>query len=343
MDYLKQKDTKANWMGIKGGIIGSLPEWAKEVPYHVKSVAVRDACEAVKNAKRKFKETGKFNEVSFRSRKNPKQSLFVRKESINSNFIFPRLLGKMKFAEQIKEVEHDCRLVFEDGYRWYVVVPVEDKAAEVTRTKEASVSIDPGVRTFLTGYCGKGIIEIGNGAFSVIVKRCIELDRMVSRMSKAKARRRQNIRRAYRRMKFRLECLKSELFWKSATFLAKNFDTVVIPPFCATEMAAKKRRRITSKTVRAMMSLAHSRFREILEHQCWKYGAHVLLVTEEYTSRTCPSCGRLHDKLGGSKVFRCPSCGYESPRDANGARNIMLRAMVDSPTLLRQGATVSVC
>lgn len=344
VEYLKQDGTMANWMGIKGGIINSLPEWAKEIPYHVKSVAVRDACEAVKNAKQKYKQTGKFNEVSFRSRKAPRQSLFIRRESINDHAIFPKLLGNMKFTEQVpKEIKHDCRLVLEDNYRWYVVIPVECETVEAPRTKGKAISIDPGVRTFLTGYCEKGIVEIGKDAQTRIISMCFQLDRMQRKMTKVKAKRRQNIRRAWRRLKFRLECLKSELFWKAATFLAKSFDTVVIPPFCATDMAKTAKRRIGSKTVRAMMSLAHSRFREILQWQCQKYGSHVLLVSEEYTSKTCPSCGTIHDKLGGSKVFRCPSCGYQAPRDANGAFNIMLKAMTDSSALQKQSATVNVC
>ncbi|RHZ50134.1 hypothetical protein Glove_505g20 [Diversispora epigaea] len=51
----------------------------------------------------------------------------------------------------------------------------------------------------------------------------------------------------------------------------------------------------------------------------------VIICTEEYTSKTCGCCGHIHRKLGGSKVFRCPSCTAELDRDINGARNILLR------------------
>lgn len=343
VEYLRQEGTKASWMEIKGGILHSLPDWAKEIPYQVKSIAVRDACEAIKNAKLKYKKTGKFNEVSFKSKKNPRQSIFVIETSINSESIFPKTLGKMKFSEPIKEVKHDCRLVLEDNYRWYVVIPVENEKAEIPRNKGKAISLDPGVRTFLTGYCEEGIIEIGRRASERIIRLCVEMDRIQRKMTKVKAKQRQNLRRAWRRLKYRVECLKSEMIWKSATFLAKSFETIVIPSFCATEMARKTRRKIRSKTVRAMMNLSHSRFREILEWQCGKYGSRVLLVSEEYTSKTCPSCGKIHDKLGSSKVFKCPHCGYTAPRDANGAFNIMLKALVDSPTLSKQSATVSFC
>jgi putative transposase len=53
----------------------------------------------------------------------------------------------------------------------------------------------------------------------------------------------------------------------------------------------------------------------------------VVLCNESYTSKTCPECGHIHEKLGGYKKFQCPICGYYSHRYWNGARNIMLRAL----------------
>ena len=51
------------------------------------------------------------------------------------------------------------------------------------------------------------------------------------------------------------------------------------------------------------------------------------ICDEPYTSKTCGGCGAIHAKLGASKKFVCPAvgCGYKADRDANGARNILLR------------------
>ncbi len=50
-------------------------------------------------------------------------------------------------------------------------------------------------------------------------------------------------------------------------------------------------------------------------------------VTEEFTSKTCGSCGEIHYNLGSSKTFTCPKseCKFTIPRDWNGARNILLK------------------
>jgi putative transposase len=72
--YLKQPDTRANWKAIKGDILNALPEFCKAVPYQIKSIAVKDACKAVSNAKLKFKKTG---QVMSRDR-NGARGIFLR-------------------------------------------------------------------------------------------------------------------------------------------------------------------------------------------------------------------------------------------------------------------------
>ena len=55
---LKQTGEPANWMQIKTSIIHAVPERLKETPYQVRSVAVRDACKAMSEVKRRNKELG---------------------------------------------------------------------------------------------------------------------------------------------------------------------------------------------------------------------------------------------------------------------------------------------
>ncbi|WP_424101872.1 helix-turn-helix domain-containing protein [Moorena producens] len=45
---LENGEVKANWKAMKTGIINDLPEWCKTVPYQIKSIAIKDACPAVR-------------------------------------------------------------------------------------------------------------------------------------------------------------------------------------------------------------------------------------------------------------------------------------------------------
>jgi len=84
IELLRDGDVKANWKAIKTGLLNDLPEWAKEVPYQIKSIAVKDACTAVGSAKKKYNSTGKIQQVRFRSRKNLIQSCYIPKTAIKA-------------------------------------------------------------------------------------------------------------------------------------------------------------------------------------------------------------------------------------------------------------------
>src|SRR5215469_8588846 len=83
-----------------------------------------------------------------------------------------------------------------------------------------------------------------------------------------------------------------------------------------------------------MLTWSHFRFRIFLLHKIREYKyCKVIECTEEYTSKTCGHCGQINDKLGGSKTFRCDSCKVEMDRDANGARNILLKLLTECQVL----------
>lgn len=218
--------------------------------------------------------------------------------------------------------------------RWFAHFPVEIEAeADYTETNRI-IALDPGVRTFLTGFDGNDFLEFGNGDFTRIAKLCTHLDKLKSRHDKSKGRAfkrlRYKLRQAMERVRTRIKNLRSELHKQVASYLAKSYDVIVLPTFETSQMVAKKSRKLHSKTARAMMTWAFYQFSQTLQHLCNRYGSKLVRVTEEYTSKTCTKCGHVHRKLGGNKKFKCPHCGYEIPRDFNGALGIFLKAMWDT-------------
>jgi putative transposase len=70
-----------------------------------------------------------------------------------------------------------------------------------------------------------------------------------------------------------------------------------------------------------------SRFANHLEQMALRHGVLVIRTNEAYTSKTCPKCGKIHQKLGGNKTFTCPECGFTLPRDWVGAINNLIKAI----------------
>ena len=78
-----------------------------------------------------------------------------------------------------------------------------------------------------------------------------------------------------------------------------------------------------------MLSLSHYRFEEKLRHVCKRIKTNLLLVPEDYTSKTCGQCGTIKEHLNAAKIYTCCTCGYKEDRDINGARNIMIKTLSD--------------
>jgi putative transposase len=57
-------------------------------PFQIKSIAIKDACQAVKKAKADFKKDGQIRRCKFRSRKDIKQSVYIPKSAIKDCDIY---------------------------------------------------------------------------------------------------------------------------------------------------------------------------------------------------------------------------------------------------------------
>ena len=334
--YLREPDTKANWKAIKGELLQALPEWSSATPYQIKSIAVRDACKAVSAAKKKWKLTGEFQHVRFRSKKDPIQSIYIPKSAVMTRGLFPTLSlvekGEFEWAEELPEEHGDCRLVH-SGHRWYVCIPVQTPRAP-SETQGRVVSIDPGIRTFATFYSETNCGKLGHGDFSRIQRLCAHLDKLISKTKLEKRPlRKKRLRLACARMRNRIRDLVDELHHKTALFFVTNFDIILLPSFETQDMASRARRRLRRKSVRSMLTFSHYRFKTFLKHKAFEHGKLVIDTNEAWTSKTVSWTGEVVDRLGGAKKIRSLRTGEIMDRDYNGARGIFLRALGDEPFL----------
>jgi putative transposase len=233
-------------------------------------------------------------------------------------------------------VSRDCRLTLDPLGRFHLCVPVPAERPPVAKpeAERTVVALDPGVRSFQYYYSPEvhGGYTEGAAGFGRIFSHCQQLDETVA--LKAQRPTTRFLQRTYTaqcwRLRQRIRNLVDEAHKKVALDLTRRFDTVLIPDFKTKQMAQRRGREdglprtIRSKTARSMLTWAHYRFRTFLTHKALERGKEVVVVTEEYTSKTCGACGHMNAKFS-SKVFKCAACGIEMDRDANGARNIFLK------------------
>ena len=214
--------------------------------------------------------------------------------------------------------QEGTRIVYEDR-RWFLIAPQKRKIKVPKNQRYGVVSLDPGVRNFLSFYSEVATGIIGKGDFNHIYYLCLQLDEIISRMSKAKCKQKKRLKSAKQRLIWRISDLIDDLHKKTACFLVTRFDTILLPTFETSEMVVK----LHSKTAKNMLTFAHYRFKQFLKCKAEEYSCKIIDVSEDYTSRTCSYCGILHNK--NSKKRMICSCGANVDRDLNGARGILLK------------------
>ncbi|WP_367181869.1 RNA-guided endonuclease InsQ/TnpB family protein [Microcoleus sp. CAWBG27] len=323
------KTEKIGKYDLRKKIMDSAPLWVSEQPYNPRQMAVFQAFEAQKAAK-KSKGTAKF-----RSRFDTSQTIRFQISNWKSKTFYPQATKGLSFkaSEPIIEVmEHEQTLSLING-QWFICYAV-DTAKPLQNESSLAIALDPGVRTFLTGFDGSDILEIGKGDIGRIYRLARHLDKLMSRIGIDKGGRfkrlRYCLRKSAAKIRIKIKNLVNELHKKAAKYLVTKYKLIFLPTFETQQMVKKGKRKLATKTARAMVTLSHYRFKQMLKHQAVKYGSTVVDITEEYTSKTCSKCGHIHTKLGGSKKFKCPECGHTLDRDLNGAFNILLKALRDT-------------
>lgn len=300
-----------------------LPKWVKECPCHIRQNAIFEAWSAYK----------KSPNAKFRSVRDIRHTLQFNNSNYSRGTWYPKLTNGLSFttSEPIPgECEYGTELMrLKD--RWYAIFP--EQINEQCSLATGVIALDPGVRTFLTGFDGNSFTEFGAGDFGRITRLCQYLDDLSSRLSKVNAKRRRRMRMAAFRMRQKIRNLVDECHKQVTNYLIQHYRVIFLPTFETADMVAKAKRKIGSKTARAMLTWAHYRFKGFLKFQAAKKNAAVVDVSEAYTSKTCTLCGHIHKHLGGAKVFKCTACGHRLPRDWNGAFGIFLRALRDTAFL----------
>lgn len=307
-------------------------EWLLRTPKEIRARAVFEAHTRVITGIKQIKnKTIKFFKMSFKDKKFQKQNgwcIDIPKQSIkkidnNTIFVYPRVTNRSKvhLSEQfVSEIEHDCKLQF-DGIDYFLIIPFKTpRTNEVDR--DGIISLDPGIRTFLSGIDMDKRIELGDKANEKMYPLLKKLDRYIGRAKKASKRCRTKFQKRIKQLRKKIKNLQQELHKKTSSWLCKNYKNVIIPDFESLEMSQKQGRKIKTKTVRQMSVLGHKLFLQRLKTKAIETNTNVIIVNESYTSKTCACCESLKTGTYTSKVYKCDNCGIKIDRDTNGSINI---------------------
>jgi transposase len=201
---------------------------------------------------------------------------------------------------------------------YIVYVSYLDNPVSSNQSKEEFVSLDPGVRTFMTGVTPSNMIEIGTKCS----KRIRTLLKDMDRTNRKKTLKKKLKEKHSNRIRNKIKNIVNDLHWKTISHLTNNYNKVFIGDLSPKSVISKENPKLTKMTKRVLTCLSIYKFRERLEWKCdWK-NVEYEMINEFYSSKTCSLCGFYKKDLGGSDMYSCNYCNSLLNRDINGARNI---------------------
>lgn len=284
-------------------------------------------------------------ELSYRTKKDKKYMLLFEDNHIPADI--RKIKGYYKCGrkkipiEKIwKNIKIRCCIMTHDRMqkRYYIHLPVDydfnprtllgNTESQSTPDKvvgDKVISLDAGVRTFMTGYSPNGeIIELGKDMIAKIQTYYDRIDTTQKKLDKKPNKKRKQY---YRRRKITLYKhiinLVTNFQWQIINFLTNRYKVILLSDFKAQQIL--KRHKLCKKTQRLLSILSFYKFKERLLYKCKNKGVYLSLVDESYTSKTCSRCGWINNKLGGNKVYVCERCNLEIDRDWNAGRGILVK------------------
>ena len=259
-----------------------------------------------------------------RSKVNPEKFLLLSKKVTS----IPPLDYDMKVTKLPGSV---YRLHIPCALRWTRNLGVDGEK----EPSNAICAADPGVRTFMTVYdpTRKRILEVGYKN-SWVAKRLARVGGLIDKVkalhleacggASGKVKEREARRRQLCKLGVRRKNIVKAVHIETARFFVTQHAIVALGDLgSGVKSCVKKGGRLNQKTKTEMLRWGHAMFRDRLISRARHTPCDVTVQDEYNTSQYCGVCYQKNRRLGSSKVFKCPSCGYDTDRDINGARNIM--------------------
>ena len=182
---------------------------------------------------------------------------------------------------------------------------------------EGEIGIDVGIEHFAT--LSDGTIIENPGYLRKSEKRLKRLHRRVSRKKKGSRNRRKAVRRLARHH-VHIADLRYDFLHRTSRMLIDRYGLIAVEKLNVSNMLKNHR------LAKHIQDAAWNTFIGMLRYKAVTARAELVEVNPGYTSQMCSRCGNSVPKKLSVRIHRCPHCGFETHRDVNAARNILMRA-----------------
>ena len=334
-------------------------EWELETPKEVRAMAVQDVCKAYKTVFTNMKQGNiKRFHMGFRKKDDTKQSMVIPKQLlknkegkliIGASYFHTEesasiSMGK-KTIKKYKNLQilHDCRMIRHNQDYW-LCIPIKQKISLSDVSYKNYCGMDPGIRTFMTSFGNQGCQEYEHDS-----DRIATLDRKLANLKNKdgiyKSKKRKLIQRKIHgcihyflqdrnhprirkrklwKIEKKKENLINEIHWKTIHAILECNDIIFYGDIQSHNIVRRKKNRNVNRNTNNMKFYL---FKQRLQYKSTELGKKVILVKENYTTKTCSFCGSINHP-GVSKIYECKCCKRKVGRDVNAAKNILMKGIL---------------
>lgn len=210
--------------------------------------------------------------------------------------------------------------------RYYINLPMKSRNCKpAVDSRKAMAALDPGKRTFIAYYSDVECGKIGSDMCQSIEPHFTKLDKLQSAIVDTTkcSKTRRSLKQRSSVLRTKIQNKITDLHWQTASWLTKNFKSILIPIFNSQQMMQS----LGKETNRYLQCLSHYTFRQRLIQKGKLNNCKIIVCLEPFTSKTCGNCGNIKWDLKNAEIYLCNKCGMKMDRDVNGARNILLRSL----------------
>lgn len=334
--YCKTGKVSTNFINVRPNLISIRDKIAKQAStkkiklrVHNLDYAIKLACSNYKSC---FSNIRNKNIKNFRIRywtMDRKTKILDLEKTCFSTLFVNHSLGSIKVIDDrnvttLTSIQKDFKILYSERENsYYLLVPIDVSITPIPNRSKI-ISLDPGIRTFMTGLSENKAIEIGNDINSKIIPKLNRLDKIKSDPNIPILKLSKITNRIFRRIHNMID----DLHWKVSNYLTKNYDTILIGNLSSKGIVSNSNSSNLCKlTKRVALHLRFYVFRERLAYKCKERGCKFKVIDESYTSKLCSKCGIMNKTLGSSKIFSCSNCKLIIDRDLNGSKNIYLKSL----------------
>lgn len=300
-------------------------------PKHIRLSSIKNLYAAYKSAITNIQRNNiKYFHIKHKSKKIKNDSIEIELPSFKLNknsctiysneFKFTKNNKKMKkkTLKQIPDnVLHNPKICYNGVHKfYYLAIPLEQEIKPYKFTENKILSLDPGVKTLLTGY------DSNNGNMLQFENRVELLKKLKKKIAEM-----QTNKKRYTKWYKRFDNIINDNHTRISNYITNNYDVIFLPKFESQKLKSKNK----YYNYKHLNMNKHYQLQQKLLWLGLKKSKKVLIVSEEYTSKTCGVCGTINKNLNlSNRTYSCisKSCNYKVDRDYNGARNILIKTLV---------------